>query len=118
MNARVSLGKKHSPGPYESNCRARVGYGAFATLPARTSTSQNNELMSSSLAPASFFLVFPAVDRGATFSEVLRLFGIGIAGGAPSSSPEFSCFIPGEGARVAFACASVLTFVAIERDRV
>ena len=95
-----------------------MGYGAFATLPARTSTSQNNELMSSSLAPASFFLVFPAVDRGADFSEVLRLFGIGIAGRAPSSSPEFSCFIPGEGARVAFACASVLTFVAIERDRV
>jgi hypothetical protein len=42
----------------------------------------------------------------------------GIAGGAPSSSPEFSCFIPGEGARVAFACASVPTSVAIERERV
>ena len=25
----VSHGKKHSPGPYESNCRARVGYGAM-----------------------------------------------------------------------------------------
>ena len=92
--------------------------GRCATFPARTSTSQNNELMSSSPSPASFFLVFPAVDRGADFSEVLRLFGIGIAGRAPSSSPEFSCFIPGEGARVAFACASVPTSVAIERERV
>ena len=25
----ASHGKKHSPGPYESNCRARVGYGAM-----------------------------------------------------------------------------------------
>ena len=118
MNARVSPseGGKNT-GPYESNCRARGIRAACATVKTRTSTSQNNELMSSSLAPSIFFVVFPAVDRGPLFSEVLLLFGIGIAGGAPSS-PEFSCFIPGEAARVSAACASVSTCVAIERGRV
>ena len=118
MNARVSPseGGKNT-GPYESNCRARGIRAACATVKTRTSTSQNNELMSSSLAPSIFFVVFPAVDRGPLFSEVLLLFGIGIAGGAPSS-PEFSCFIPGEAARVSATCASVSTCVAIGRGRV
>jgi len=109
---------KHSLDPTNPIAGREWTTRRIATLQRRTSTSQNNELISSSLAPPSFFLGFPAVERGADFSDVLRLFGIGIAGGAPSSSPEFSCFIPGEAARVAVAGTSVSTFVAIERERV
>jgi hypothetical protein len=88
-----------------------------ASLGSRTSTSQNRELMSSSLAPPRLLVVRPAVDRGPLLSEVLRRFGIGIAGEAPSWS-EFSRFIAGEAALVSNACASGSSCVAITRVRV
>ena len=86
--------KKNTRWTLRTSC-ARSGGRGRCDVARRTSTSQNRELTSSSAGAAAAFFPLPTAARGTDFSAVLLRFGIGIAGGSPSS-PEFACFIPAE----------------------
>lgn len=87
--------KKNTRWTLRIQLRALRRAGGRCDVARRTSTSQNRELTSSSAGAAAAFFPLPTAARGTDFSAVLLRFGIGIAGGSPSS-PEFACFIPAE----------------------